>query len=152
MSDCWCCDRGTPVSPRVIFNRPALSALNYRVGTFSSFRRAMIETIATEPLLLKWTSRDADDYGIEIVELWAYLADVLTFYQERIANEAFLRTTTQRDSLMRLAALIDYTNSRRHSRPKQRSVLKQQSIRFGCCLCRRPILKTSARMPITPSS
>src|SRR5262249_875376 len=54
------------------------------------------------------TSRDADDYGIEIIELWAYLADVLTFYQERIANEAFLRTATQRDSLMRLAALIDY--------------------------------------------
>src|SRR5918911_124989 len=27
MSDCWCCDRGAPVSPRTIFNRPALSAL-----------------------------------------------------------------------------------------------------------------------------
>jgi hypothetical protein len=42
------------------------------------------------------------------VELWAYLADVLTFYQERIANEAFITTATRRDSLLRLAELIDY--------------------------------------------
>ncbi len=108
MNDCGCCDRGTPVSPRTIFNRPALSALKYRVGTFSSFRRAMIDAIAAEPALARWTSRDTDDYGIDIIELWAYLGDVLTFYQERIANEAFLRTAVQRDSLMRLAALIDY--------------------------------------------
>ena len=108
MNDCGCCDRGTPVSPRTIFNRPALSALKYRVGTFSSFRRALIDSIATEPALKAWTSRDTDDYGIEIIELWSYLGDVLTFYQERIANEAFLRTAVQRDSLLRLAALIDY--------------------------------------------
>ncbi len=108
MSDCWCCDRGTPISPRTVFNRPGLSALKYRVGTFSSFRRAMLESIANEPQLRLWTSRAEDDYGIEIIELWAYLADILTFYQERIANEAFLRTVVQRDSVMKLAALIDY--------------------------------------------
>jgi len=34
---------------------------------------------------------------------WATLADVLTFYQERIANELWLRTATERDSLLRLA-------------------------------------------------
>src|SRR5450755_4088704 len=45
------------------------------------------------------------------VELWAYLGDVLTFYQERIANEAFLGTATQRDSLLRLAGLVGYRPS-----------------------------------------
>lgn len=48
------------------------------------------------------------DYQTMFVELWAYLADVLTFYQERIANEAFLQTATQSDSLLRLCRLIDY--------------------------------------------
>ena len=33
---------------------------------------------------------------------------MLTFYQERIANEAFLRTATLRDSVLRLVRLIDY--------------------------------------------
>jgi hypothetical protein len=40
--------------------------------------------------------------------LWAYLADILTFYQERIANEAYIGTATQRDSSRRLAQLVDY--------------------------------------------
>ena len=33
---------------------------------------------------------------------------MLTFYQERIANEAYLRTATERVSLLELARLIDY--------------------------------------------
>ena len=48
------------------------------------------------------------DYHTMLIELWAYLADILTFYQERIANEAFLSTATQRDSLRRLAELVGY--------------------------------------------
>ena len=35
-------------------------------------------------------------------------ADVLTFYQERIANEGFLRTATERRSILELARLIGY--------------------------------------------
>ncbi len=42
------------------------------------------------------------------IELWAYLADILTFYQERIVNEAFITTATQLDSLLRLVTLINY--------------------------------------------
>ena len=108
MNDCGCCDTLAPVSPRTIFNRPGLAALKYRIATFSSFKRAMIEAAAANPVLIPWTSRETDDYGIDTIELWAYLGDILTFYQERIANEAFLRTIVQRDSIMRLAALIDY--------------------------------------------
>ena len=36
------------------------------------------------------------------------MADVLTFYQERIANESYLRTATERRSLLELARLIGY--------------------------------------------
>ena len=36
------------------------------------------------------------------------MADVLAFYQERIANEAFLRTATERRSVLELAALLGY--------------------------------------------
>ena len=36
------------------------------------------------------------------------MADVLTFYQERLANEAYLRTATERLSLVHLARAIGY--------------------------------------------
>ena len=38
----------------------------------------------------------------------ACAADVLTFYQERLANESYLRTATERVSLQEMAKLIGY--------------------------------------------
>jgi predicted phage baseplate assembly protein len=72
-------------------------------------RRAIDSAPAgTHPFAL-WREGIADDFQTTFIELWAYLADILTFYQERIANEAYLPTATQRDSLVRLAALTGYT-------------------------------------------
>jgi hypothetical protein len=103
---CGCCDPGEPATPEPIDNRPGLSAIAYRVGTFASFREAMLEKLARE--LPELTTRAGDDHAITLLELWAAVGDVLTFYQERIANEAFLRTAVHQDSVRRLAALIDY--------------------------------------------
>ena len=36
------------------------------------------------------------DLGLQVLEWWAYLGDILTFYNERIANEGYLRTATRR--------------------------------------------------------
>ena len=38
----------------------------------------------------------------------ACVADVLGFYQERIANEGYLRTATERRSVLELARTIGY--------------------------------------------
>jgi uncharacterized phage protein gp47/JayE len=104
-----CCDppASAAVAPIRPSNPPGRNALGYRIGTFSSFRRAMLDELAL--LLPTWRENPgARDYGMTLLELWAYVADVLTFYQERIANEAFLPTAIQRASLGRLAELIDY--------------------------------------------
>jgi uncharacterized phage protein gp47/JayE len=99
----------------VIDNAPGLSAIVYRIGTFTSFRRAMLDQVARADLLVTkpnpfagWHEGTNGDYHTLFIELWAYLADILTFYQERIANEAYLGTASQRDSLLRLVSLIDY--------------------------------------------
>ena len=105
---CGCCEAAARPTPVVIWNRPGLRAIRYRIGTFSSFREVMVRAIASKPELREWTARTNEDHGIALLEMWAYLADILTFYQERIANEAFLGTSTQRDSVERLAALLDY--------------------------------------------
>jgi hypothetical protein len=104
---CGCCVTGDQ-TPLAIDSRPGLQAIAYRVGTFVSFRRTMLEAIAGTPELAALTTRLSDDYAITIMELWAVVADVLTFYQERIANEGYLRTARLRDSVLRMVRLLDY--------------------------------------------
>jgi len=43
-----------------------------------------------------------------LLEMWAYVSDVLAFYDERIANETYLRTAQRRPSLRRLVELLGY--------------------------------------------
>ena len=50
------------------------------------------------------TTRESDDPAIALLDAWAVAGDVLTFYQERIANEGYLRTATERRSIRELAA------------------------------------------------
>src|SRR6185503_10204647 len=58
--------------------------------------------------LLHLTTREPDDPSIALLDAWAMIADVLTFYQERIANEGYLRTATERRSIIELARLVGY--------------------------------------------
>jgi uncharacterized phage protein gp47/JayE len=105
---CGCCTPNAPITPVAIDNRPGLSAIAYRVGTYGSFRETMLDAIAATPELADLTTRQDDDDAITFIDLWAGLLDVLTFYQERYANEVFLRTAQQPESLRRLARLLDY--------------------------------------------
>ncbi|HTN96443.1 MAG TPA: hypothetical protein VL101_05655, partial [Nordella sp.] len=104
---CGCSDAAV-ATPFAIFNRPGLSEIAYRVGTFGSFREAMLLSISQEAALAHLTTRESDDYAITILELFAAVADVLSFYNERIANELFLRTARERDSVLRLTRLLGY--------------------------------------------
>src|SRR3569833_376813 len=120
---CGCCDGVAVVTPVAIDNRPGLSALAYRVGTQAQFFEAMQarlssirvdgvgpdgQTVQTFQPLQALTTRDRGDLSIALLDGWATVADVLTFYQERIANEGFLRTATERRSVLELARLIGY--------------------------------------------
>ena len=58
--------------------------------------------------LKRLTTREPGDPSIALLDAWAMLADVLTFYQERIANEGYLTTATERRSVLELAKLIGY--------------------------------------------
>lgn len=106
---CGCCAPSAGLTPQDETNRAGLSAIAYRVGTYASFRESMLEQIATTAGLSTLSTREDDDYAITTIDLAAAVADVLSFYQERYANEAFLRTATQRASIGRLARLIDYS-------------------------------------------
>jgi hypothetical protein len=110
LNDCGCCEGITAIVPESIFNRPGLSRVEYRVGTQVDFLRSALAALSDPEFtaLRNLTTRDTDDFTIALLDGWATVADVLSFYQERIANELWLRTATERDSILRLAQLIGY--------------------------------------------
>lgn len=110
MNNCDCCEGLSAAIPAQLFNRPGLNAIAYRVGTQSRFKESLLARLTTIglPALRDLKTRDDDDFSIALFDAWAMVADVLTFYQERIANENYLRTATERLSLRELARLIGY--------------------------------------------
>ena len=120
---CGCCEGIQILTPQPTANRPGLNTLNYRVGIHGAFLETMKARLTTMTMevaaadgqtsetllpLLDLTTRDSSDFSIGLLDSWATVADVLTFYQERIANEGFLRTATERRSILELARLIGY--------------------------------------------
>lgn len=108
LNTCGCCTRPEAPGSQSIKNRPGLSALAYRVGTHGQFKAAMKNALYSSKALEELTVREDDDFSIAILDAWAVTADVLAFYQERIANEGYLRTADERLSLLHLARLIGY--------------------------------------------
>jgi uncharacterized phage protein gp47/JayE len=93
-----------------VWNRPGLRRLSYRVGTHPQFLASMVAGLsrADRPALEGLRTRAGDDLSLALLDGWASVADVLTFYTERIAQEGFLRTATERRSLVDLAALVGH--------------------------------------------
>lgn len=132
VNPCGCCEGTEALTPRSVANRPGLTALSYRCGTHSTFfetMRARLSNMAlevpgteaneageprsrqTDPRrysLADLTTRSPDDPAIALLDAWATVADVLTFYQERIANEGYLRTAIEQRSVFELARLVGY--------------------------------------------
>jgi hypothetical protein len=110
LNDCGCCEGLAVETPVAVSNRPGLSAIAYRVGTHARFKASMLAQLSESrlPELANLKTRDDDDFTIALLDAWSLTADVLTFYQERIANESYLRTASERSSIIRLARLVGY--------------------------------------------
>jgi len=89
-------------------NPAGLPSIAFRYGAYREFRRALLTRRDGETALLGWRPGGAGDLGVMMVEWWAYLADILTFYNERIANQDYLRTADRPQSVNRLIKLLGY--------------------------------------------
>jgi hypothetical protein len=79
---------------------------HYLAKDYNSFRKLIFDRLAlTMP---GWQETHEPDIGVAIVELLAYTADYLSYYQDAVATEAYLGTARQRISIRRHARLIDY--------------------------------------------
>lgn len=116
LNNCGCC--ASQEKKNQLHNRPGLKRLDYRIDVYGSFFQRMLSRLSTEEIpdgdltgqrpLGELTTRETDDFSIGLLDAWATVSDVLTFYQERIANEGFLRTATERLSVLELARAIGY--------------------------------------------
>lgn len=80
--------------------------LDYTNRDYASIREDILARASV--IMPEWTSRESSDYGMMLVDLWAYLADNMHYYVDRVAQEAFLETATQRSSVLALANLLGY--------------------------------------------
>jgi len=110
---CGCCEGVGGETPEPITNRPGLSAISYRVGTHRTFLASLVAALSSSavPALAPLTTRDPSDFSIALLDAWATSLDILTFYQERIANESYLRTAVDAASVFALAQLVGFKPS-----------------------------------------
>jgi predicted phage baseplate assembly protein len=116
LDTCGCCD--PKMEEPSVENPPGQPALDYRISTHSAFLRRMIARLPKQTLpdgenagqrpLTDLTTRAGDDPAIALLDAWAIVGEILSFYQERIANEGYVRTATERRSVLELARAIGY--------------------------------------------
>lgn len=107
LCSCGCC-AGAATGPTNIVNAPGQRAVRYRTGTASSFLVDMQAAAEATTALHALRARKVADPAVALMDTWSLTLDVLSFYNERLANEGYLRTATERISLVELARTVGY--------------------------------------------
>lgn len=63
------------------------------------------------PALTGLRTRSPKDFSLALIDAWSETLDILTFYTERLANEAYLGTAVEGRSVFELARLVGYKPS-----------------------------------------
>ena len=84
----------------------ATPPIDYLAKDYASFRKLLLDRLSVT--MPGWTERNPADLGVTLVELLAYAGDDLSYYQDAVGTEAYLRTSRRRTSVRRHARLVDY--------------------------------------------
>jgi hypothetical protein len=80
--------------------------ISYLAKDFQSFRQSMLDRMAVS--VPDWRESHPADIGNVVIDVLAYAADYLSYYQDAVATEAYLDTARRRTSVRRHARLLDY--------------------------------------------
>ena len=81
-------------------------SVDYTGRDYYSLREQLITRV--QDRIPQWTATDPADFGVALVEAFAYMGDLIAYYIDRTANEAFIQTATQRDTLLNIAQTYGY--------------------------------------------
>eukprot|EP01137_Pigoraptor_chileana_P008017 Opistho-2@54350 len=102
ISACPCDSHGVPLPA----NPAGLDRIVMRRADWRSIRRALLTGRDGEQALAGWRPGTTQDLALMVAEWWATLGEVLEFYNDEIANEAFLGTATRPESVRRLISVL----------------------------------------------
>ena len=85
------------------------SQIDYTSKDYEGFKSSMLAYASR--VLPDWQSRSEGDFGVVLVELMSYMGDILSYYGDRLQDEAYLSTATQRQSILQIAGLLGYLPS-----------------------------------------
>lgn len=107
-SEAQACKCDTFVHPEPLQIAAGMSRIPRQIAFFPEYRRAMLADVRTQSALADWRAKEKDNLGLMLLEMWAYVCDNLSFYDEVIAHEAYIRTAMRRPSLRRLVDSLGY--------------------------------------------
>lgn len=83
-----------------------VTQIDYTSRDFIGYRDSLLAYASQR--IPEWTSRSPADFGLMLVEVFAYFGDIVSFYQDRIQNEGFISTATLRSSVVAIAQQLGY--------------------------------------------
>lgn len=85
---------------------PVFTTVDYTSRDYKALRSFLISNIRER--VPGWTADNPSDFGVGLVESMAYGMDILHYYLDRVANEAYLPTAVQKDSILTLSDMFGY--------------------------------------------
>jgi len=83
------------------------TTIDYMSRDYDSLLRSMRDLVPDK--LKEWKDFESEaDFGNVLLQLFAHMGDILSYYQDRIANESFLGTAQTRRSIIHHLRLIGY--------------------------------------------
>jgi len=82
-------------------------SVDYTGRDYYAIRAELITRI--QDRIPEWTASDPADFGVALVEAFAYMGDLLSYYIDRNANENYISTAVQRSSVLNIASNYGYT-------------------------------------------
>jgi hypothetical protein len=81
-------------------------SVDYTGRDYYSLREALIARVQAR--IPEWNASDPADFGVALIEAFSYVGDIIAFYIDRTANEVFLKTAVQRQSILNIAQTYGY--------------------------------------------
>ncbi len=81
-------------------------SVDYTGRDYYAIREQLIKRV--QERVPDWQGSDPNDFGLALVEAFSYMGDLVNFYIDRIANESYILTATQRETLLNIAATYGY--------------------------------------------
>ena len=88
---------------------PIPNQIDYTSRDYASLRADLIERVRRR--VPEWVGDDPADFGVVLLEAFAYMGDIMSYYIDRAANESSLATATRRSSVIALARQLGYQPS-----------------------------------------